>query len=216
MHSKILRASVVVASVLLSVWAAATSSRPTSASVGGVGEPLTRAQIIARAEYWMSPGVHERTDYDNSRDPSSFVEDLHGAERYAPDCSGYVSMAWHLSLSSGGWSTEAFKTYRDSHPGSQIAIDDLLPGDAIWQIGHVELFDRWVNPDKHDLGAYTYSENSTGQQANHDVMSWAELQRYVGIRYDKIIKTVRPTPVPTWSSTSWSSASVSDDAFVRA
>jgi len=79
-------------------------------------------------------------DSDNHVDPE-------GAHSYRKDCSGFVSMALHLS--------QSYVT--DTLPSAlvQIAIDSLQPGDVVDAVGygsdgHTFLFERWVD------GAHTH------------------------------------------------------------
>ncbi|WP_283137941.1 hypothetical protein, partial [Rhizohabitans arisaemae] len=81
-----------------------------------------------------------------TRRPGTLYTDVEGDNRYGPDCSGLVSMAWHITANSGkgGNSTDDFETWGGkTYLGS---LHDLLPGDAILKNGHMELFARWKNP----------------------------------------------------------------------
>src|SRR5690349_12986267 len=51
--------------------------------------PIGRSEILARAQYWVDAGIAYDMYGDWFRDPE-------GDKNYRRDCSGLVSMAWHL------------------------------------------------------------------------------------------------------------------------
>ncbi|WP_066370011.1 FG-GAP repeat domain-containing protein [Herbidospora mongoliensis] len=119
------------------------------------GGQITRSEVLARAQNWVDRGVR----YNLTRYSSTLTTDADGAHRYGPDCSGLVSMAWHITANSGkgGNSTDDFASWSGKHfLGS---LHDLKPGDAILTDGHMELFARWKDAGDHTKGAWTYSLN---------------------------------------------------------
>ncbi|GAA2208852.1 hypothetical protein GCM10009850_043100 [Nonomuraea monospora] len=162
---------------------------------------ITRSEVLARAQNWVDRNVR----YNLTRAPGTLVTDAEGDDKYGPDCSGLVSMAWHITANSGkgGNSTVDFAGY-----GGKIvlgSLDDLKPGDAILRSGHMELFARWKNEQDHTQGAWTYSLNG-GSDSNGDGWeddwakgpkvnshgergdeSWASMQDYTPIRYKNIV-----------------------------
>ncbi|MBG0830648.1 VCBS repeat-containing protein [Planomonospora sp. ID67723] len=172
------------------------------------GGQITRSEVLARAQNWVDRAVR----YNLTRRSDTLYTDVEGDNRYGPDCSGLVSMAWHITANSGkgGNSTDDFESWSGKHYlGS---LHDLKPGDAILKSGHIELFARWKNPADHSQGAWTYSLNggddrdgdgwrddwAKGPTANsHGQVgseSWSGLQSYRPIRYNNIIDDLAAPP----------------------
>ncbi|MGW2147217.1 hypothetical protein ACWCOT_23150 [Nonomuraea bangladeshensis] len=165
------------------------------------GGQITRSEVLARAQNWVDRNVR----YNLTRASNTLTTDVEGDNRYGPDCSGLVSMAWHITANSGkgGNSTDDFESW--SGKRYLASLHDLLPGDAILKSGHIELFARWKNPADHSQGAWTYSLNggadpdgdgwqddwAKGPTANsHGRVgdeSWASMQNYRPIRYNNIV-----------------------------
>lgn len=154
----------------------------TPSSVSG---PITRAEILSRAQFWVDRRVTYTVTGPWAADPQG--------KGYRRDCSGLVSMAWHLASSR---STATFNGW--SGVFVLPSLDDLKPGDALLRPGHIELFARWVNPQRHSDGAYVYSFNSEGQtvqnpdadnnHGNRGRNSWNDLKTYRPIRYKNLIE----------------------------
>jgi hypothetical protein len=68
-----------------------------AAHASSVGGSITRSEVIARAQYWL-----DRGDTWYSLDQADAISDGTGGA-YRPDCSGFVSMAWHLPKKTDGW-----------------------------------------------------------------------------------------------------------------
>lgn len=75
--------------------------QPVASAASSGGGPITRVK------YW-----YERGDTWYSQDQADAVSDGTG-DRYRPDCSGLVAMAWHLPKKSDGWdlNTDDFHSY---------------------------------------------------------------------------------------------------------
>src|SRR4051812_5096796 len=121
-------------------------------SASTVGGTIARAEALARAQRW----VDLRVMY--SQDQALAAGDGDG-HNYRPDCSGFVSMAWHLPKKSDGWdrNTGDFGSYSGK---TNIGYDDLLPGDAILGVtyGHIVLFDRWTDGSRTEMWIYQENE----------------------------------------------------------
>ncbi|MFJ4851106.1 FG-GAP repeat domain-containing protein [Streptomyces sp. NPDC088733] len=156
-----------------------SSAAHAASSVGGT---ITRSEVLSRAQYWA--------DHGYTYDQGSSAPDPQG-RGYRKDCSGLVSMTWHLSSSQ---STASF-------PGSGLitylsTLDQLQPGDAVLRSGHMELFAKWKNPSDHGQGAYVYSFNQDGETVRNPYTNsnfgnlgfdtWSELTTYDPIRYKNI------------------------------
>ena len=121
------------------------------------GENL-RKQIIQRAEVWVSQSVpYNQMSYYNG---------------YRTDCSGYVSYAWQLDLSSdsyGGANTTTLPKYAD-----EISVDDLKPGDILNMSlgdkkGHAIIFAEWE--DKNSLTFWGYEQNGFWGKAKKNLLT---------------------------------------------
>jgi hypothetical protein len=154
---------------------------------GGV---ILRAEVLERARDWLNR--KPRLTYNNSRTPGTLVTDIGGDHRYGPDCSGLVSMAWHLNPGkSGGLNTRTL--------GSVSFLIDrttLEPGDMLLrEKSHAVLFEAWESDHIHfsyfsfgrtPMRHYTHAtlakgDNGTGNLAGHPV------GLYKAYRYKNVI-----------------------------
>lgn len=100
------------------------------------GGNIARSEIIARGMDWVRRGV----PYSMSRSTT----DRYG-RHYRTDCSGFVSMALHLTGSPSTVNLTSYGVYR-------INKADLRPGDLVGNLGpgtggaagHVVIFNGWV------------------------------------------------------------------------
>jgi predicted heme/steroid binding protein len=189
----------------LSAVGAATMTAPTIAHASSVGEKISRTEVIDRAKYWYNRG-----DTWYSQNQSDAISDGTGGA-YRPDCSGFVSMAWHLPKKTNGWDFNVGDLTggpSPSAPGwagdSRVSLDNLLPGDAIVSndgVSHTELFDQWANPADHSQGIWTYGEHDYQRKTEHDKMSWSYLKaNFFGLRYNNITDDASPRQVYEASS----------------
>ncbi|KPI08143.1 hypothetical protein OV450_8545, partial [Actinobacteria bacterium OV450] len=143
----------------------------TQSSVDG---KISRSEMIERAQYWLGKGIpyNQGGSYTDSSGRS-----------YRTDCSGYVSMAWHL-----GSSPNTTGLYSYSY---EIPFSDLKPGDILDSDAHVFMFEKWDNPEKTSFSYYTFGhtpvEHVTG--ASSTAASWDGHPRstYTPRRYDNVI-----------------------------
>lgn len=156
-------------------------SSPAHAS-STVGGSITRTEVLTRAEWWVNTYgvIYSQNQNDQKADPDGHP--------YRPDCSGFISMAWHLPKKSDGWdrNTGDLDAFGDTTYLSSLG--ELLPGDAILgeSYGHVALFDRWANPSRTEM--WIYDEYKSGREGRHIIQSrtWYESEGFRGLRYDKI------------------------------
>src|SRR5689334_21250800 len=126
-------------------------STPVAASAASViGGKITRSEVLERAQSW----VDRKLTYASG----SSTHGPGGDGDYNRDCSGLVSMAWHLKD----------KQWTGSFPDSGLwtalaSLNDLKPGDTVHRDGHMELFVGWIKASDHTKGAYIYSFNQTGE-----------------------------------------------------
>jgi VCBS repeat protein len=115
-----------------------------SSELSTVGATITRSEVLERARDWFTR--NPQLTYDKSRAASTLIADVDGAHRYGPDCSGMVSMAWHLQPGSvGGLNTGTLPSVSD-----EIAGSSLLPGDILdYPSEHTILFEAWESDHIH-------------------------------------------------------------------
>ncbi|WP_203995295.1 hypothetical protein, partial [Sphaerisporangium rufum] len=197
---KRLATGVLTAATILAGLAVATAgSAPAAQADSTVGGTITRDEVMSRAQNWVDRGIQ----YNLTRRSNTLVTDPDGGHKYGPDCSGYVSMVWHLSPGSiGGLNTSGFASWSGK---KNIGLSELKPGDALLTSGHIELFARWKNDADHTQGAYVYSLNGgsdpdgdgwendwakgpgTNSHGQVGFDSWSELTGYQAIRYNNIV-----------------------------
>ncbi|GAA2688028.1 MULTISPECIES: VCBS repeat-containing protein [Actinosynnema] len=158
---------------------------PSATALPGLGPQITRAEVLARAQRWVDQEVLY------SQDQTKAVDDGDG-HKYRPDCSGYVSMAWHLPKKTDGWdlntgdfATWSGKTFLGSY-------DELKPGDALLSSGHMVLFDKWADAGRTEM--WIYQERTWGDVAQHVKRSRSsyEADDFRALRYLNIVDS---TPV---------------------
>ncbi|MFF2039640.1 peptidoglycan-binding protein [Kitasatospora sp. NPDC058170] len=131
--------------------------------------PVTRAQIIERAQRW----VDQKVPYGMNR---------YWSDGYRQDCSGFVSMAWGLGSSQTTW------TLPDV--AERITRADLQPGDVLIynnpanpQAGsHVTVFGGWTNAARTRYLAYEQTSPSTTRR-DTPYAYWNNSASYVPYRY---------------------------------
>ena len=186
----------------------ATMATPAVAHASSVGEKISRTEVIDRAKYWYNRG-----DTWYSQKQSDAISDGTGGA-YRPDCSGFVSMAWHLPKKTDGWDFNVGDFSAGPSPSapgwagdSRIGLDSLLPGDAIVAgdgASHMELFDQWANPADHSQGIWTYAEHDYNRKTEHDKMSWSYLKaNFFGVRYDNIVDSAPRQVYEASSGNAW-------------
>ncbi|MER7894505.1 FG-GAP-like repeat-containing protein [Micromonospora sp. NPDC094482] len=125
---------------------------PPTAHASSIDGPISRSEILARAQNWT-----DRKIVYSIAGP--WASDMDGDKTYRRDCSGLVSMAWHLNTS---YVTDDFLG-SNSRWSTLSSIDDFQPGDAMVRRGHIELFAYWKDLSDHTEGAYVYSFNTDGE-----------------------------------------------------
>ncbi|MGW1013979.1 FG-GAP-like repeat-containing protein, partial [Streptomyces termitum] len=149
---------------------------PAAQATSSAGGTITRSEVLARAQSW----VDEKVPYNQQ----GYKTDANGT--YREDCSGFVSMAWHLKDSLTTWTLPGVS--------SQIGFSSLKPGDALnYDAQHVFLFAGWKDKTK---GDFTYYANSNTNNPTHgptpaninssSLEGWPT-SYYVGLRYDNIV-----------------------------
>jgi hypothetical protein len=180
------------------VAAMATTAAPLPAyAASSVGGTITRSEVLARAKTWADAKVpySQEATYP---DPQG--------KRYRTDCSGYVSMAWHLDTAGtyldGGYNTGQFQSWSGK---TVIGYDDLLPGDALLAENashhHIVLFISWTSGAHTTANVYSEpTDNPTApvRWAYQTTYSRSTLTNdgYQAIRYNKIVDDPVSVPPP--------------------
>lgn len=150
---------------------ATTSSATVSSYASAIGGTVSRTEVMSRGQNW----VNRRIPYSQTR----YATDPDGAHRYRQDCSGYVSMMWHLRTS--------YTTYTLNQVSTPISWASLRKGDAILRASsHVVMFAGWI--DAAHTRMYVYEEAHTGTTARHIsyYKSYFTGNGYHPIRYNRI------------------------------
>ncbi|MFC4529172.1 hypothetical protein [Sphaerisporangium dianthi] len=192
--------AIIMTSLLTAVDVAgrATQAQAASAPNG----TISRSEVLDRAQNWVDRNVR----YNTTRHSSTLITDQEGDDKYGPDCSGLVSMAWHTTANSGKGGNSTYDFLHSSDIERLSSMHDLRPGDAILRDGHMELFARWKDAGDHTKGAWTYSLNGTGDadssgwqndwakgpQANSHGQrgdeSWSSMTgNFIPVRYERIV-----------------------------
>ncbi|WP_030908399.1 peptidoglycan-binding protein [Streptomyces sp. NRRL F-5126] len=165
-------------------------SGPVHGKPGGGSADLpktTRAQIISRAKTWVTAKV-----------PYSMTK--FWTDGYRQDCSGYVSMAWHLPKNE--W-TGSLARY-----GVKIARADLRPGDILLfhnpadpdKGSHVTIFGGWADASHRTYLAYEQTPPHTRAQVT-PMAYWTNSDKYVPYRYKGLADQGAPGAAATASYT---------------
>ncbi|MGW0395007.1 hypothetical protein ACWDYJ_29855 [Streptomyces sp. NPDC003042] len=130
MRSLILQRVIGALTLTLAAIALSLTAAP-AASASEPGGSIGRGEVMDRAWSWIA----ERVPYSQS----GCHNNQFGC--YRPDCSGFVSMAWHLNTSLTTWGLWDVTV--------EIPAHDLQPGDALLRdsggTDHVALFVRWAD-----------------------------------------------------------------------
>ena len=172
MFRKILVAAAVAVMPIL----AATVISPSVAAASDVGGRITQSEVIARAEYWLNKGIqyNQQGSYPDS-----------SGRRYRTDCSGYVSMALHLtdSPSSGMMLTDS--RFRP------VSRAELKIGDVLTFSEHVILFAGY-DADRVHFTYYTFGSTPvrkvTGATFNSSTLDGHPTSSYQARRYVNVIQ----------------------------
>ncbi|MEU1287962.1 hypothetical protein ABZ449_27535, partial [Kitasatospora sp. NPDC005856] len=172
-----LAAAIAISGTVATTALATSTAHATTTSV--TNGQISRSEILARAQYWYN----QRANIPYSQGGN--YPDQQGAS-YRTDCSGFVSMAWHLSAP--GLSTKGLPGV--SH---EINRSDLRPGDVLNDYeDHVILFEKWQDA-AHTVFDY-YSFGSTpvkhvlGVSINAPYFDSHPNSLYKALRYDNVVE----------------------------
>uniref|UniRef100_UPI0005B89430 hypothetical protein n=1 Tax=Nonomuraea candida TaxID=359159 RepID=UPI0005B89430 len=166
---------------MTAVIAATLTVAPAAQAASAPGGTITRSEVIWRAQYWVDhqPGPYNQGGF--SPGPNGTGPD------YRRDCSGYVSMAWHLDANKATGTLEQV-----SH---DIPRGDLKPGDILNYPGtHTFMFHRWLDGNG-NFEYYTFGATPVRHERaniNNAVLDGHPNGRYRAMRYDRIIDDTAP------------------------
>ncbi|QQQ73421.1 VCBS repeat-containing protein [Saccharothrix sp. 6-C] len=164
--------------------ASAVPAHDVQSNSSGTGGVITRDEVLSRAQYW----IDQHVPYSQT----SSYPDPQGV-RYRQDCSGYVSMAWHLPKLPGGGD---YSTATITQVTSPIARSELKPGDALWRrdssVQHIALFVRWA--DTAQTKPVVREEPDYGKFAQETTWSSSYANTFTPLRY-RNIDVAEPRPV---------------------
>jgi hypothetical protein len=145
-------ASIVIAGVAGPRLAAAKSKE---------GGAISRAEVISRAKYWYD---HRGSIPYSSKATSTHRDPDSASHAYRRDCSGFISMALHL--------TSSLSTVTLPGVGTKISRTAMHPGDFTGVLGngtagaagHVRVFERWANKRAGTYWAYDFGSTPVKHQ----------------------------------------------------
>ena len=140
-----------------------------------LGASISRDTVLERAALWVDAPVPYSM---------SLYEWDSNQRNYRTDCSGFVSLAWHLSTS------RTTATLPDV--STSIEKDELEPGDIMnvkagvngRDVGHVRMFIGWTDSSKTDMVMWEQTPSQT-RQATYNYAAMYD-EGYRALRYDKI------------------------------
>ncbi|MER8184697.1 hypothetical protein [Kitasatospora sp. NPDC094015] len=167
-----LAASIAASGAIATTALTATTAQAATSSVDG---KITRGEIITRAQFWMNKSI-PYTQGGSYADSSG--------RSYRTDCSGYVSMAWHLGTSAN---TQSLPGY-----SYEISRADLKPGDILNSYyDHVILFDHWDDAAHTKFSYYSFGstpvKHVTGVSINAATFDSHPNGDYKALRYKNVV-----------------------------
>ncbi|BAJ29677.1 MULTISPECIES: hypothetical protein [Kitasatospora] len=176
--SKVLRTALAAAIALsgaIATTAVTVATATTAQAASSVDGQITRGEVIQRAQYWYGKTIayNQGATYPDS-----------SGRAYRTDCSGYVSMAWHLGASP---STQGLPGYATEIPRSQLKAGDIL--NSFYD--HVILFEKWDDAAHTTFSYYSFGstpvKHRTGISINAATFDSHPNGDYKAYRYNKIV-----------------------------
>jgi hypothetical protein len=157
-----------------------------------VNGPVSRSEVIARAKTWVGQGyVYDGDDgiigNDNYPDPQGKL--------YRGDCSGYISMAWHLDHSRVTYG-DSYWNLADPSIATPITKEQIKPGDMMMAAGtrgHAVLFEAWADTGHTKYNGYEFGATPVSHSLNIPYPYWNDGRTFSPYRYNNIIDDVAPS-----------------------
>ncbi|WP_197084700.1 hypothetical protein, partial [Saccharothrix sp. ST-888] len=166
--------------------AAGFPAGPVTDPLGQAGQPISRADVIARAQSWVA----ENVPYSQS------VYYTDGNGTYRTDCSGFISMAWNLPSSGADnwgattWTLPDFATRLGS-------LDELQAGDMIDKTDqHVVLFKQWADAAHSAAVVLELARPGTKARQSTYTRAYLNANDFLPFRYDRILDAPTPPAPP--------------------
>ncbi|MQS13055.1 hypothetical protein F7Q99_12355 [Streptomyces kaniharaensis] len=154
---------------------------PGAHAASSAGGTISRGEVLARAQSWVDQNV----PYNQG----GYWTDSNGT--YREDCSGLISMAWHLTDSLTTWTLPSVST--------RIGFSELQSGDALdYTDAHTFLFANWTDKASGDFTYYAESNphnpthGPTAANINSSSLEGWPTSYYTALRYNNIAGD--PTP----------------------
>ncbi|GAA3011471.1 hypothetical protein GCM10020229_23720 [Kitasatospora albolonga] len=175
--TRVALAAAITLSGAVATTALATVNATVAQAASSVDGSITRSEVIARADYWFQQGNSISYSWTGAYPDSS-------GRNYRTDCSGYVSMAWHLGTSLATGTLPGVAT--------QIPRSELKPGDILdYEAKHVILFEKWDDAAHTTFSYYSFGSDPvkhvTGVSINAAKFDSHDNGLYTAYRYDKIV-----------------------------
>ncbi|MFC9330393.1 hypothetical protein [Kitasatospora sp. NPDC057015] len=179
--AKLTRTAIATAIAASGVIAGAAFTTGTAHAASSVDGPISRDEVLNRANDWYNRHI----PYNQS----AWTTDL-GGKNYRQDCSGFISMAWHLSNSENTDSLDVRSLT------TRVALADLQPGDAldndphdniIPRTGHVILFDHWIDKSSGQFAYISEANSDDNMTKGSGTISGYSSSGYFGLRYNNIV-----------------------------
>ncbi|MGW4383784.1 FG-GAP-like repeat-containing protein [Kitasatospora sp. NPDC004531] len=170
-------AAAIAVSGSVAMTAVSLATATTAQAASAVDGQITRSEIIQRAQYWY--GQRANIPYSqNATYPDS------SGRNYRTDCSGYVSMAWHLGSS--------LNTQTLPGAATEIPRAELKPGDILNSYyDHVILFEKWDDTAHTKFSYYAFGttpvSHVTGQSFSAGTLDGHPTGDYKAYRYKKVV-----------------------------
>ena len=167
----------------------AAGAAPAPSAASSVGGRVSRAEVLARAATWMDQGIGYSW-VGNHPDPKD--------KRYRTDCSGFASMALHLSGS--------LDTVELAKPAvtTRISTSQLKPGDLVIApfpgvLGHAIIFERWVDAAHTRYVGYEFGSTPV---LHHEIKypHGDDTRAYYNYRYRNIIDDSPAPAAAAWTA----------------
>jgi len=146
--------------------------------------------VIERAQTW----VDENVPYSQT----NWWSDRNG--KYRTDCSGYVSMAWHLDQGTNYWTGNLAVVSQRITPIDPLESDplkvDLLKGDILLSASHTVIFEEWADPGHTAFYLYEVAHPGTTARRVIGSVDYYRQEGFLPYRYNGIVDAGDPLLVP--------------------